>query len=292
MKNFNIQKVLIPVDFSETSLLALEHAVFMARLYKAEITLLHVIESITFTAAISHSATDFEASVERSVNDKLMELASRINRESGVKVIGRTEVGRIYKGIVTVAEEIKADIIVMGTHGVTGVKEFLIGSNAYRVVSEAPCPVVSVQTHSRRLGFHDIVLPIDDSLHSRQKVVLAQNIAGHYGAVVHILGIMSAADEDFEKKFKLKISQVEAYLKKHNIANTVKLVHGANLSAMTMKYAGDVEADLVVIMTEQEENPSNLLLGPYAQQIVNHSKVPVLSVRPQTDPALIEFPHL
>jgi nucleotide-binding universal stress UspA family protein len=292
MKNFNIQRVLIPVDFSDTSLLALEHAVFMARLYKAEITLLHVIESISFTSAISHSATDFEASIERSVTEKLTELASRINRESGVKVIGRTEVGRIYKGIVTVAEEIKADVIVMGTHGVTGVKEFLVGSNAYRVVSEAPCPVISVQSHSSRLGFHDIILPIDDSLHSRQKVSFAQNIASHYGAVVHILGIMSAADEDFEKKFKLKISQVEGYLKKHNIANTVKLVHGGNLGALTLKYAGDVEADLVVIMTEQEEGPSNLLLGPYAQQIVNHSKLPVMSIRPETNPALLEFPHL
>ena len=64
MKKFNIQKILIPVDFSETAFLALKHAVFMAKLYKAEVTLLHMIESYTFTSAMSHSVGNVEASFE------------------------------------------------------------------------------------------------------------------------------------------------------------------------------------------------------------------------------------
>jgi nucleotide-binding universal stress UspA family protein len=288
LEKFEIRKILIPYDFSETAALALEHGVFMAKLNRAEITLLHIIETVTFTSAIAHafsSKSDFENKVEESAIEKLQEIASDIHHKSGIKVHVKAEVGRIYKKIVEVSAEDEIDLILMGTHGVSGFQEFFMGSNAFRVVSDSPCPVITVQTHAKKIGFKDIVLPLDDSFPSRQKVPFCAELADKYSAVVHIAGLMTSKDEDFERKFKIKVEQVEEYLDKHGIQHTTRLMHTDNLAEASMSYAKQIDADLVVIMTEQEPNITGLFLGTYAQQVVNHSKIPVMSVRPaEIDP--------
>ena len=281
-KKFLIKKLLIPFDFSETAELALEHAVFMAKLHKADLHLLHVIESYSFTSAISHafskSQSEFESKIESSANEKLKQLSEKLHHDSGMAVFYRTEMGNIYKKIVAVAEELDIDLIIMGTHGVSGFQEFLIGSNTYRVVMSAPCPVVSVQTHAKKIGFKDIVLPVDNSPSSRQKVKQAAEIAKHYNSVVHIAGIMTMSDIDMQRKFEVKIHQVRDYFEEHEIPHTVKIFKGDNTASITMDYSTQVNADLIIIMTDQES--SGLFMGNFAQQVINHSKIPVMSVRP------------
>ncbi len=285
MKKFHISRILIPVDFSETSLLALEHAVLMAKLLKAEITLLHVIESLTYTSAIGHSAVnDFEAEVEKSANARLAELAAKLSRE-GATVKTMIEVGRIYRQVVEAALKIKADLVIMGTHGVSGFREFLIGSNASRVVSEAACPVITVQSHAKTIGFKNIVLPIDNTQYSRQKVRYAHELADKYGSKVHLLGILPAEGVEEENKFRIKIRQVEEYLSKHNIVYTSGYLSakGGNAAKTALDYATSVNGDLLMIMSESEFDSSGLLLGPSARQTVNHSTIPVMCVAPDVN---------
>jgi len=282
-RKFLIRKILIPYDFSETAELALEHATFMAKLHKAEIYLLHVIESYSFTSAISNaftkSQTEYESKIESSANQRLKEIGDKMHHDSGMKVAFDTEVGKIYKKIIHVAEEKNADIIVMGTHGVSGFQEYLMGSNSYRVVTGAPCPVITVQTHAKKIGFKDIVLPIDNSPVSRQKVNYAIEIAKHYNSVVHIAGIMTMSDVEMQRRFEVKVHQVKEFVEEFEVPYTVKMFKGDNIATITMDYATQINADLIVIMTEQES--SGLFMGSFAQQIVNHSKVPVMSIRPQ-----------
>ncbi|MCC7232653.1 MAG: universal stress protein [Bacteroidia bacterium] len=281
-KKFEINKILIPFDFSETAELALEHAVFMAKLHKADLILLHVIESYSFTSAISQafskSQTEFESKVESSANERLQQLSDKLHHDSGMGVNYRTEVGKIYKKIISVADEMNADIIIMGTHGVSGFQEFLVGSNTYRVVMGASCPVISVQTHSRKIGFKDIVLPIDNSHSSRQKVKHAVEIARHYNSVIHIAGIMTMSDVDLQRRFEVKIHQVQDYLDQHEVPHSTKIFKGDNTASITLDFSNSVNADLIIIMTDQES--TGIFLGNYAQQIINHSKVPVMSIRP------------
>jgi nucleotide-binding universal stress UspA family protein len=286
-KKFVIQKILIPYDFSETAELALEHATFMAKLHKAEIHLLHVIESYSFTSAISNAFTksqsEYESKIESSANVRLKEIGDRMHHDSGMKVAYDTEVGKIYKKIIHVAEEKNVDIIVMGTHGVSGFQEYLMGSNSFRVVVGAPCPVITVQTHAKKIGFKDIVLPIDNSPVSRQKVKYAVELAKHYNSVIHIAGIMTMSDVEMQRRFEVKVHQVKEYVEEYEVPYTVKMFKGDNIATITMDYSSQINADLIIIMTEQES--AGLFMGSFAQQIVNHSKVPVMSVRPQESDA-------
>lgn len=282
-KKFHIRKILIPFDFSETAELAIEHAVFMAKLHKADIILLHIIESYSFASAITSafgkSQSEFEDKMESSAKVKLQQLTEKLHHDSGMKVTHITEKGKIYKKIVSIAEENQVDIIIMGTHGVSGFQDFLVGSNTYRVVISAPCPVISVQAHSRKIGFKDIVLPIDNSHSSRQKVKYAVEIAKHYNSIVHIAGMMTMNDIDLQRRFEVKVHQVQAYLEEHEVAHTVKVFKTDTSPTTTMNYASQINADLLIIMTEQEG--SGIFMGNYAQQIINQSKIPVMNIRPE-----------
>ncbi|MBK8847971.1 MAG: universal stress protein [Bacteroidetes bacterium] len=119
---FEINRILIPYDFSETAALALEHGIFMAKFLRAEVKLLHIIETVSFTSAISHAFSGFEKKIEAESNEKLQELAVKLHQDSGVSILVGTEIGRIYKKIASSAKQWHADIIVMGTHGSSGLK--------------------------------------------------------------------------------------------------------------------------------------------------------------------------
>ena len=168
----------------------------------------------------------------------------------------------------------------MGTHGSSGFAEFFIGSNAYKVVTSAECPVISVQSHAQTLGFKNILLPIDDSAHSRQKINHAIVLARQFSSKLHIVGLADFDDETDLHKFEIKLTQIEQYIKKCDLTCTREIVHGKNQATMTAESAKSSGADLIIIMTDQDENISGRLMGPYAQQIVNHSKIPVMSIQP------------
>lgn len=282
MKAFNIQKILIPVDFSETSMIAIEHAGFAAQVLKADLVLLHVVEKHweKFSIVAPEMRVDAPSDFTNAIEKRLEETAAAIRSKYGVKSTCITADGNIFNEIVSVSKEHKVDLVVMGTHGTSGVVEFFVGSNTYKVVTESVCPVLSVRAHATKVGFREIVLPIDDSAHSRQKVNHAVVIAKQFNSRINILGLPDTDDEGEMKKFEFKLDQIEEYLKKHDISFTRKSVNGGNQAKHTYEYAKSINADLIVIMTDQDETLTGRLLGTYAQQIVNHSKIPVMSIQP------------
>jgi len=283
MKAFKIEKILIPIDFSETSLIAIEHGAFTAQLFKAELVLLHVVEKHweKFSIVAPEIRVNEPSDLVNAIEKRLEDTAETIRSKYGVKSTCVTSSGNIFAEVVSVSKEHNIDLIVMGTHGTSGVVEFFVGSNTYKVVTESVCPVISVRAHSNKVGFKNIVLPIDDSAHSRQKVNHAVVLAKHFAAKVHILGLADSNDETELKKFEIKLDQIEDYLKKCELPYSRKTVNGGNQAKVSYDYAKTVNADLIVIMTDQDENITGRLLGSYAQQVVNHSKIPVMSIQPK-----------
>jgi len=273
MKNFDIKKILIPVDLSENSLLALEHGTFMAKLFKADMMLTHVVPN---AGVFGNKPNTIDSETEK----KLHQIANDIHIKNGCKVDISIKHGKISKQVVEAAKEYVADIIILGTHGVSGFEEFFMGSNAFRVITESHCPVLSVQQHSQKMGFSNILCPIDNSAPSRQKLKYAVELAKHFGSKIQLLGILTVEEDELTAKFNKMFDQIEEYLTKHDIKFTSDLVYGENIATTTLKYGEKMGSDLIVIMTEQEDNLTGIFLGPYAQQIVNHSKIPVMSIKP------------
>jgi len=281
----DINKILIPIDFSETGLVALEHGVYMARIFKADLYLLYVIELMEFPfnddGASLLIKTDNEDELEDAVTKKFEEITKKINEKNNVRVTPLIEKGRLINRIAETVKNNKIDMIVMGTHGVKGFSEYFIGSNAHKTVTICPCPVITIQTHAKQIGFNNIVMPIDNSFHSRQKVDMVIELASYYGATIHILGLINADEETNEKKFNIKIDAVETAVKNAKIKYVRKIVKGENIAVEAMKYSKEVNGDLIVIMTDHESNLTGMFLGGFAKQIVNHSPIPVMSIKPK-----------
>jgi nucleotide-binding universal stress UspA family protein len=282
MKTFNPQKILIPIDFSETSMMAIEHGAYTAQLFKAELILLHVVEKHweKFSVVAPELRVDAPTDLINSIEKRLEEVAVSILSKYGVKSTSITSDGNIFSEIIAISNEQNVDLIVMGTHGTSGVVEFFAGSNTYKVVTEAKCPVLSIRAETKKVGFKNIVLPIDDSNHSRQKVNHAIVLAKHSGAVIHVLGLADTSDAEELKRFEVKLDQIEAYMDKCGVISTRKTINEGNQAKVTYDYAKTQNSDLIVIMTDQDENITGRLMGTYAQQVVNHSKIPVMSIQP------------
>jgi nucleotide-binding universal stress UspA family protein len=282
MKTFHPKKILIPIDFSETSMIAIEHGAYIAQLFKAEIIFLHVVEKHweKFSVVAPELRVEAPTDLINSIEKRLEEVGVNTLSKYGVKSTSITSDGNIFSEIIAISKENNVDLIVMGTHGTSGVVEFFAGSNTYKVVTEAECPVVSVRAQAKHAGYKNIILPIDDSAHSRQKVNHAIVMAKHSGAVIHILGLADTDDQSELKRFELKLDTIEEYMDKCGVISTRKSINGGNQAKVTYDYAKQQNADLIVIMTDQDENITGRLLGTYAQQIVNHSKIPVMSIPP------------
>ncbi len=292
MKPFKIEKILIPVDFSETAFIAIEHAALIAQKFNAELVLLHVVERHweQFSIIQPELVVPNPSEITQVIEKKLEQIAGDVFTKYKVKSTSITSDGSIFSEIVAVADEHNVDLIIMGTHGTKGFVQFFIGSNTYKVVTQSNCPVLSVQKHATAVGFKNILLPIDDSIHSRQKVNHAITIAKAFGSTIHIVGLHETGDALELKKFGLKLDQMEEYIQKAGLKSTRKVFKDTNQARISQEYAKAVNADLIIIMTDQDENITGRLLGTYAQQIVNHSEIPVISIQPEL--GIIEYPSL
>jgi nucleotide-binding universal stress UspA family protein len=283
METHKIKRMLIPMDFSETGLLALEHGAFMARTFKADLYLLHIIEAKEFAFNVYDPVLlikdENDDEMEEIATIKLEELRKKIADEYGVNAIPLINYGRVVTGIKEAAKENEINLIVMGTHGAKGFEEYFIGSNAHKALEISPCPVLTIQLHTKKYGFKNIVMPIDNSLHSRQKVNTVIELASLFNSTIHILGLLNTEENENENKFNIKIKTVEDAVKKAKLSYDLKIVKGENLAVEAMSYSDEIGADLIVIMSDHESNIKTMIFGG-SKQIVNHSNIPVLSIKP------------
>jgi nucleotide-binding universal stress UspA family protein len=150
---FRIGKILVPVDFSEPSQKALHYARPFAEQFGAGLTLVHVVEPITYPMEFGYipiETPDLEKQRLTELGAKLAQLGEDLG--ASVPVESFIRVGRAWKEIVETAKTQGTDLIIVATHGYTGLQHALLGSVAEKIVRHAPCPVLVVRTEE-----HDFV---------------------------------------------------------------------------------------------------------------------------------------
>ena len=276
--------ILVPTDFSSASNNAVEHAVSIAKLFDNEITLLYVVETSMFSAI-------FGSNVEKSIlmdniQKKLQEKAEKI-KEAHPKLEVNTLVreGKVYKQIIDVSETMACDSIVMGFNGLNNIERFM-GSTTTRVLKSSNVPVVIVKDVQSRMSYERIVLPIDLTKESRQKVSWAVHLAKQYNSEIHVI-MEVESDEFFMNKVKASLAQVEKILQQNDVKFVSKLLddqeYPDNFGKDIIKYAEEVKADLIMIMTQKESEIQDYLrLGTFARHIIQESRsIPVMAINPK-----------
>ena len=292
MIHLNTNKIIITTDFSETSYLAIKHGAFLAQYTKGEIFLVHIITKHwekfnVFTPSVT---IDNVEKASDAVQKKLEELASDIKKEYGVNVTTVVNSGNPTTEIVKFAKEIHAGLVVMGTHGYSSWEDLTIGSNALKVITKCPCPVLTMSQYADKLGYHKIVLPIDTSEHTRHKVTLTLELAKQFISHIYVVGLLTDDEASKKPAMEVMLKQVETAAKEKGVACSTELVdHVNNRAVATVNFCEKIGGDLISIMTDQDAEISGFFLGPYALQVIHHSKVPVLSIKPEAHPENVSW---
>jgi len=287
MITLNTNKIIITTDFSETSLLAIKHGASLAKCCGGEVYLLHIISKHweQFNVFTPNVTVDSIEKGSSAVQVKMSELATEIRRDYGVTVTTAVNTGSPTSEIVKFAKEIGAGMIVMGTHGYSAWEDLTIGSNALKVITKSPCPVMTMSQYATKLGYKNIILPIDNSSHSRQKVVLTLELAKRFGAQVSIVGVLATNEKEEKGDMEVMLRQVETAAKDQGLTYSTKLIENVkNRAVAIVEYCNEVNGDLITIMTDQDAEVSGFFLGPFALQVIHHAKVPVLSIKPEEHP--------
>ncbi len=270
-----MKPIIVGTDFSEGSKIALELAVDVANRMQTGIVLVWVRrEKKLFSSDELNTMT-------RLAEDKMQELCDRLqpSMKHG-KLEWKIVNGKVSSALATLANKLSALMIIVGTNGASGFEKYWMGSTAVRVVQDAPCPVLSIRAgYNFHKQLERIVVPIRVNANSRQKIPPAASMAKIFGSEVHILGLLELKEE--EGALRTYVSQSTDYLEREGIPYSFLIRDFGTYSDTVLGYAEEVNADLVVINTEQDKIISQLFLGTNAQQIVNKSQIPVLCIHPE-----------
>jgi nucleotide-binding universal stress UspA family protein len=251
--------ILVPFDNSPPSKAALKTAIDLSKVFGSQITSVYV----------NIGKKDKTAEVKEAI--------AEVNKTYSKEVTLVLPTGKMYKEVVRTAEDVQADAIVMGSHGSSARDMFFIGSNAYRVVSSSHIPVITLPESFTSGVFKKIVVPIDQSKETRQKIPMVAELAKKFNSKVHLFGTSKYDDDESRLKVKQYISQSIDLLKESEVETSTSTLFGKNIAKATLEWADNESADLIVMMAESEPS-SGLFMGTNAQQVVNRSSVPVLTL--------------
>ncbi len=268
--------ILVGIDFSDCSINALEHAISIARKAKAGVAMVWINHLDYSKEIFSVEPQNIEKEVITRFEDLVKKYQYHLH---GEKIEYFIRKGKVYKEICNVANEIDAFLVVIGTHGSSGFEEFWIGSNANRMVASSKKPIITIRGGvDIGTDLKKIILPLDSTKITRQKLPITALLAKYFNSEVHILGLYTTTSDDIRYRVRNYVSQAEEYFKENDIKFKSTTKEAENITEETIKYAKKVGANLISIMTEQETTATNLFYGPYASQMVNHSPIPVLSI--------------
>ena len=253
---------LIPTDFTEQTYIALEQSYNLARFHDARLLLLNVAED-----------NDNQA------RKKLEEMAAKARKESGLVVETMSKKGNIYTEVEKLAEALEPKMIVLGLESKIGFDK-IVGPSAFRLIRESSYPVLTIRGKVHRKGCENILLPLDLTKETREKVTKALELAKDYGANIRIVSVLSSTKERDENKLMAYSNQVRDYIKKSGVKTSIRTLRGKDIPKMVLNYGYSIDADLILIMSKAELNLREFFIGTVAQRIINESNIPVLSIRP------------
>ncbi len=279
-----MKKILVPTDFSKTSITAMEVATEIAQKAGAEITLLHVVEEATPESyRVTGEWQTNEDWSDRLFTLKLLEKAKAQlekivldPRFAAVKVNGELRLGNAFHGMRTIITDKKMDLVVMGTRGHSKFEEMVIGTNTERVVRHAKCPVLSVHKKPAKIDFKNIVYAT--AMHKDEEVFsrIVKRTQQLYNSTVHLVRINTPGD--FQRDFVVK-DYMEKFAKKLGFKNyTLNIFNDVSEEEGIIYFAESIDADLIAMATHGRTGFAHVLAGSIAEDVVGHAKRPVLTM--------------
>lgn len=274
-----MKRILVPYDFTAVSQHALDFACQIANKGASEIVLLNIIEHPTPDSFRTMGIQEVDPLEQlyikkmiESVKQKLTEVISNAKYEDE-NMSFKIQIGNAFNTIIDEITEEKVDLVIMGTEGADGLNEFFVGSNAEKVVRKATCPVMTIQKKAdiepiEKILFASDFINTDDRFVERLKVL--QTMLGAQLSIVKINTPASFTSTRHDTK------QMEEFVKKYKIEDyTISIYNYKNEEDGIIYCAEDLGVDMIALGTNQRKGVGHFLAGSIAEDVVNHSNVPV-----------------
>ncbi|AXY73344.1 universal stress protein [Paraflavitalea soli] len=268
-----IRNILVPTDYSDASLNALESAIDIARRNQSLLQILHVEE------------TDGEhlGPVKLPLSDHAREVAEAmavgILQKHGIGAGAIFQKGFAGPAIVQTAFEKKSDLIILGAHGASGMREQFIGTTAYYVVKYAHCPVLIIPEGSKWLDFKNILFPHRTSFGSFKRYEFIKAMSSDQRASIEIFALSVDSDTVEGHALELMTHRLNEGGKLPAITLSVQFREHKNIPREVLDRADRMQADLLVLSPAVDVINKQFFIGPFCQRIMHHAKMPVLYVR-------------
>jgi len=260
-----MKRILVPVDFTELSDTVIEQAVFIGKRSNTAIVLFH----------IADKSSELDA-----LTAKLALKASETSNQYGIECESLVREGSIFKDIQAETEENDYMLVVIGTHGVRGLKQKLLGSDILKVITKVPAPVLVVQsTSSQRPAFNKIILPVATHLAYENLLRAIVLIGKMFDSEVHIYSIERPGFEwpDMLKKNLEKTRTIfDANGIRYLRVNEKQTVLSVGFAIQTLQYAKKAGADLIAMMSVSSEEYHYFAVQDKENLLTNDSGIPVL----------------
>ncbi len=275
MKNYKIERILVAVDFSNFDQSAVNTAAAIAKRQNAWLTIIHVVPHD------NPSDEDYKLSRDTltNVHHVLKKITSKIYRQFKVKADSMTDIGDPAEVICEVATKEDHSIIVLGTHGHSGIRE-KIGSVAYSIVEKAPCPVLVVPGEWDRLNFKKIVYPIRMHQKVFEKYNYIEPIIEKNNSELIIAGLAEKDADDNIKETVFSIELLRIMCQEEKISYRTIVLPCNHYSTKLIDTVNNANADLIVISSHLDYDSIKNFIEHFAHDVLNRSKCPVLCISP------------
>ncbi|MFQ5771000.1 MAG: universal stress protein [bacterium] len=285
------KKILCPVDFSEASRDALDHAKAFVETFNSELVLLHVAPSIS--EAYTALMPDFPTYGLPNEKDLLEHFNEFTNDWQGnfKKVI---RAGTPYLEILNYAMTENVNLIILGAKGISKFERLFLGSTGEKVARRSECPVLTVHPKANGLKIKNILLPVDFSPLSYAVVPVVAALAEKFQAEINLLHVVEighpldhktqAKEYAYFEKIKAKLAEQWELPESFDKIETKKFIrhHVGSAGYGIMEFAQDWDIDLIAMATHGRSGLSKVLMGSVTEKVIKIAPCPVLSVRSQS----------
>lgn len=275
-----MKRIMVAVDFSDISVFAVDVAAHVANSLKTKLRLVHVRTGKQYFPEFAKNDPQF--SIEDndvSYMEFLVNRAKRIYKVESGEVDYKFRQGNVVKEITNQAHYDDSIVIICGTHGVSGFEDRWIGSNAYRLVSSAPCPVIAIRKEISFDVRQKILIPIDYERVSRRIVPHVAGFAKAINAQILVVGVGQKKRWVIPGQLSAFVHQVDRFLRRKNFMEyETAMIDGTEGPRQLLDFAKAHDVTMIALPVRKTGNPFTTVFFPFANELLNMSDLPVIAV--------------
>ncbi|MBU2951365.1 universal stress protein [Tamlana agarivorans] len=276
-----MEKIIVPVDFSEHSEHALQTAAKLAKKYQAELLVLHMLEMpemvLTSTGKKQNEKAGFLLRLTEQKFAKLLDVGFLI----GLKVTPIIKHFKMFSEVNDVAKENGADLIVMGTQGASGFKEMFVGSNTERVIRYAEIPVLAVKKKVMDVSFEVVAFACDFSEACIPAYLKAVKLFEKMNSKMYLVYV-NLPNDKFKSSVEMEKQVAEFLMKACGNLQPMKNVHYTSdysVEAGVLSFSNKIGADLIALPTHGKKGLAHFFEGSVGEDVANHATLPVMTFK-------------